>query len=111
MTFWFSGRIEREIASQVPAGAQRCTFSPETASGDEFKATAWLDEQIISVVDRGTVMEPEPSLAVFNRDCRVLAAPPLPADTDITGIVLAPGATRMVRCDGDGTHVDGHFPL
>ena len=62
-------------------------------------------------MDRGTVMEPEPSLAVFNRDCRVLAAPPLPADTDITGIVLAPGATRMVRCDGDGTHVDGHFPL
>ena len=109
MTFWFSSRIEKEIPSQVPAGAQRCTFSPETASGDEFKATAWLDEQI--VVDRGTVIEPEPSLAVFNRDCRVLAAPPLPADTTITGIVLAPGATRMVRSDGDGTHVDGYSPL
>ena len=39
MTFWFSSRIEKEIPSQVPAGAQRCTFSPETASGDEFKAT------------------------------------------------------------------------
>ena len=56
-------------------------------------------------------MEPEGALVVFNRDCRVLAAPPLPADTTITGIVLAPGATRMVRSDGDGTHVDGYSPL
>lgn len=47
---------------------------------------------------------------MFDRDCRVLAAPPVPDGADITGIVPAPGATLLVRSDESGTYVDGYAP-
>jgi hypothetical protein len=34
----------------------------------------------------------------------------VPAGTDITAIVPAPGATLIVRSDGAGTHIDGYSP-
>jgi hypothetical protein len=99
------------VALDDPDGTRRRTFSPHAApSGGESDATARLYEQIISVVDRGTELVPEQSLAVFDRDCRELVALPLPADTDITGIVPAARATTVVRSDDNGTHIDGYSP-
>ncbi|WP_084356699.1 PQQ-binding-like beta-propeller repeat protein [Mycolicibacterium wolinskyi] len=108
--------IPREYRSATvtlhgPDGAQRCTFAADAApSGGEHNATAWLTDQLINVVDRGTEANPEQSLTVFDRDCRQLSATPLPAATTITGIVPAPGVTVIARSDDTGTYLDGYAP-
>ncbi|BBY46829.1 hypothetical protein MARA_02590 (plasmid) [Mycolicibacterium arabiense] len=99
------------VALHDAAGARRCVISPDATPVDgEFEATAWLTDQIIAVFNRGKGFDPEPSLVVFDRDCRSLSAQPVPAGTDITEVVPAPGATLMVRSDGTGTHIDGYSP-
>lgn len=112
------GRSVPATALHGPDGAQRCVFSPDTVSDKSGyydadthdNRTAWLHEQIVRVVHRGTERVPEQSLGVFDRNCRHLAALPLPADTEITTIVPAPGVTIVVRNDNNGTHIDGYTP-
>ncbi|BBY50283.1 hypothetical protein MARA_37510 [Mycolicibacterium arabiense] len=99
------------VALHDAAGARRCIINPDATPVDgEFGATAWLTDQIIAVINRGTGFDPEPALVVFDRDCRSLSSEPVPPGTDITAIVPAPGATLIVRSDGAGTHIDGYSP-
>lgn len=49
-------------------------------------------------------------LAVFDCDCRELAALPLADNTDIINIVPTPGATIVVHSDDSGSHIDGYSP-
>ncbi|BBY27027.1 PQQ-binding-like beta-propeller repeat protein [Mycolicibacterium sediminis] len=108
-----STRLDRSstVALHDVAGTQRCAFAPDVApSYDGFGVTAWLTDQIISVVNRGSVVDPESSLAVLDRDCRSVAAPPVSDATEITDIVPVPGATLMVRGGDDGIHVVGYSP-
>jgi hypothetical protein len=99
------------VALHDAAGALRCIISPDATPVDgEFEATAWLTDQIIAVINGGKGFDLEPSLVVFDRGCRSLSTQPVPAGTDISEIVPAPGATLIVRSDGDGTHIDGYSP-
>lgn len=112
-------RLPGEVSAALyrPDGEVVCTFPPEAGLADDEgnpyldeNVHAWLDEQFVSSVQRDTDLGPETLLAVFDRDCRNLATSPLPAGTDISGIVPAPGVTVVIRGDDTGTHLDGYAP-
>lgn len=93
-------------------GAPRCTFTPAAAptTAADRPATVWLHDQIVSVIDHGDSDLPKHALSTFDRDCRQLSSVPAPANTTLTDIIPAHGATIVVRSDGTGTHIDGYAP-
>lgn len=99
------------VALHDPQGAARCTFPLDAAPATtESRVTAWLHDQIVSVVDHGDRDRPEQVLSTFDRDCHAHTSLPMPANTIISSIVPAAGATVVVRADDMGTFIDGYAP-